>query len=341
MAKLERLENFLNVDYLSVTKPVTVSYQPHELLDTMMNIVNLHSRIVEDGCIAYSERGINCYQKSFTVPKFFSIYYDNVNKQNDSMMLLMSGEGLGRMSEEQLDAIREYLYQNGYHCTRIDFAFTDFTHDMPVEELMDDFESWGRLDCDIRIRTKKQRTTMRMFYNHTKTGVSRGMVLGSRKSDCYVRLYDKRLENKMDVPYCYRLEYELHRDDAQRYFESWASGQMTVGNVMVELLATIFTPVTKIDVNISHALPRDYWTCFLIKMAQNINDYGRARQKHYFATFKSAQSINRFAERISATFYTYIAMNHGDVTQLLELGKVRAERNLFYRQLIRESEASA
>lgn len=326
-------KSFVSVDYLTVTVPVSKYNSPYSIVQNMINIIRTKEPDVDFGAVSYSERGLYTYKKSFTLPHYFTVLFENGNKAEDTICLQISGEGMNRLCHDQKEMLKKALQNIGFRCSRIDFAFTDFDRILPVSTILSYFKAWLKDDVMVAVRTKKQRKGVKIHTTYSG-GIVEGLVFGSRQSECLVRLYDKRVESHLDVPYCYRLEYELHRQDASRYYDAWLKGSMNEEQVFNDLLRHVFALVDKVDTNISRATINATWGEFLELFNAIMSGLGVVRQKIYFATIKTTQKIIRNVERNSAQLLVYFHLLQGDLTRLFELGQEKAERHCFYRQYV-------
>ncbi|MBO5055002.1 MAG: replication initiation factor domain-containing protein [Lachnospiraceae bacterium] len=193
--------------------------------------------------------------------------------------------------------------------TRIDLAMDDkgcnyFSVD-DVQKICND----GR--CATRFRVF--RSERESSFGDCVTGNT--LYIGKRSSDCFLRVYDKRLEQKTkmgnDVGYDWvRWELELKRDRAQSVVEHLLSGEC-LGSVAVGVLSNYFRVIICDDSNKTRCSTDPVW------------------QKFVLGVGKLRLSVNRMVKTISEkkkwitkqclpSIAAVCAYEHGDLSFILD-----------------------
>lgn len=177
-----------------------------------------------------------------------SIHYDH--PKNDGVWVEMSGQGCRNFETysktsfvELFDTILYNQDKEDYHVTRLDVAYDDFSHVIPLKKL-------SKQVLDLHFVSKFSPKSCTVTQAAGRQGIT--VDLGSRKSDLKFRIYDKAFERgyfeeieKHDFSWV-RWECQL-RDDRASNFMRQALDQ-SIGEVFKGVLFNYFRVV---DVNLS------------------------------------------------------------------------------------------
>lgn len=240
----------------------------------------------------------------YTSPMYFES--DNGKQRNRGCCVEMSGKGC-RYFETYgtgdiyniLSEILAHTYQ-GWHCTRIDLAFDDFTGLIDLDHMAraaQDFCFTSRSQCREIIRSASAA-------DPALDAIT--VIHGSKSSNLYIRCYDKRLErSRLDVPHWVRLEVQLRNDNCDGFITACQS--RSTGEIFAGLLANYlqYRDPDYSDSNKSRWTVSDWWQQLLhgvgaIRLAQKRDvEYNAERLDHWLC------------QTMGAAIKTAIAL-HGD-----------------------------
>lgn len=217
---------------------------------------------------AYSARlfGLNNFIIAWN-PSFNSSMTPSQDCNNKGLFISISGKGLSFLQKHAntLPSLIKYFYNLGLRCSRFDVNCDIFDKDNDIVPLLVDSidnalirkEGAPGLVCDLKRTNQNFRVipivdtdTNERFYNAYvgHHGTNFGMF----------RCYNKKLEvkemNNSDVAsilldsvgnpdYWYRLEYEVHKENADAVFKAFASGKITLQGAFFACADRFFTPV--------------------------------------------------------------------------------------------------
>lgn len=115
-------------------------------------------------------------------------------------------------SYEFLQTISQFVQQHGGHCGRFDVAFDDLESGVTVEQILEAVNQGF-----VVKRSRKSQIIKEVTDGEGCTGYT--LYFGSRVSDSFVRVYDKRLEQKSDVAHWVRWELELKNERSTVFFK--------------------------------------------------------------------------------------------------------------------------
>jgi phage replication initiation protein len=199
------LSRGLVLDWLSVTFPTDTAAQQQSILSMLGNTFPLEST-------PYGGRGYT-YGASFLVS---GRVLWNPERLEMGVHLQMSAKVLAAAVElipgfDPVVVLRNFVEAFGAKPTRIDLAL-DTDQDI-IDKAISHFERG-------HVVTRAKGFKLESHKKFTPKGVKpaemsgRGVYLGSRRSDTYVRVYDKGLEQGVDEAW-YRVEFEYKRDNAE------------------------------------------------------------------------------------------------------------------------------
>lgn len=192
--------------------------------------------------------GMNGYRSR----KYFggiSIHYDGAY----GSYLEMSGKGC-RMYEELHKGENFNWYDFSYdilnydkllNITRVDVAFDDFTGILDMPTIM----------ADVRAKNWVSRFTS---YEIRESHKGLSVYVGSQKSDCFVRFYDKAQEQGVDYHWT-RLEFQLRNENARGFLKKYLLNE-DISEVFLGVLVNYLRfVVPSSDSNKSRWVLTDYW----------------------------------------------------------------------------------
>ncbi len=287
-------KNQIIYDWLSFTTKIHTLGEVLDLLDFRPDTVVFKEQ----------ERGRYFYRKSLYFDGI-SIYYDGFSQKNGDMGICveMSGKGL-RNWEEYSSANYEKIFdliRKNYHLdadkrkmnlTRLDVAY-------------DDFE--GLLDGELLFRESDDGNYCSRF-NHLDlhkdkdNGVISGLTIGhgSIKSNVYIRIYDKRLEQKADelISHWVRCELQLRHENAYGFICLKNSIEKNYFDVLNNYLRYI-VPSPE-DSNLRRAQIAPYWLAF-IQSAESKRIFNKPKND-----YKLENLLNYVDNQLSGAITTYI-----------------------------------
>lgn len=142
--------------------------------------------------------------------------FDGEKKYNEGSCLELSGQGcreLESFGSVSLDSLLEDLCESendGYHITRIDLAYDDFTGVLPIETIYHQAENLEFTSRMPAIEIVRSASTL----DRSRFGCS--VMHGCRSSACMLRIYDKRVERgRFELKHWIRAELQLRAPLAQ------------------------------------------------------------------------------------------------------------------------------
>ena len=233
-------------------------------LETIINILRLDVKLftkVDRGKLGYKDQMI-CNNISI-------LYNGNTNM---GIHIILTGKGCRHY--EMYHSLLELIYnidKNKGKLTRIDLALDDFIGDtIPISKLKRDI-----ITGNITSKWKTSTEIIKRDMTGTKLGDT--ISLGSRTSNAFLRIYDKALEQNLDITW-HRLEIEIRKSNAENLQKKIKKDN--VGQLMKGILNNyirILTP-NKRDKNKSRWKTASYWDK-LIDNASKISLSNRPEEK--------------------------------------------------------------
>ena len=197
-----------------------------------------------------------------------SIYYNNINSEEDYPMLEMSGQGCREFetfSSISFDDLFELAKDTrNYHMTRLDVAYDDHKGIFDICRIEKDYRArnWISNSTKGRITVDISRAT---------DGIS--VMTGTKSSDMYMRIYDKAIERGYkDGRHWIRCELVLKQDRAVEFIKNKEKLGVKFRGVIHNYFR--FVKPKKTDSNKRRWDMRDYWKNFL-EDAECISVYSR------------------------------------------------------------------
>ena len=219
---------------------------------------------------SYSARllGLNNFVIAWN-PSFNSSMVPSQDCNNKGLFISISGKGLSFLQkhENTLPSLIKYFYNLGLRCSRFDVNCDIFDRDNDIVPLLVDSidnalirkEGSAGLVCDLKRTNQNFRVlpvtdtdTNERFYNAYvgHHGTNFGMFR------CYNKKIEVKEKNSSDVAqiilesvgnpdYWYRLEYEVHKENADSVFKAFASGKISLQGAFFACADRFFTPVVQ------------------------------------------------------------------------------------------------
>lgn len=221
--------------------------------------------------------------------------YKKGENNNYGIFISISGDGLRYLQQHQntLGSLLKYFYYNGFRCSRFDVNCDIFEKDNPLIPVVIEAFRWAliRKEGELGLSTNVQRKSSNFaVYELVDTYHNErcfNCTLGNHSTRfgmfrCYnkwLELKDGRLSDVGDAilaakgnpDYWYRLEYELHKENAADIFNAFASGKINLENAFHAAAEKIFRVIEQGSVwgNISRFDTNAVWAEFLAH-----NEYG-------------------------------------------------------------------
>jgi DNA relaxase NicK len=151
---------------------------------------------------------------------------------SQGMVMVMSGQALARVPSSM--AVLGRLIEHGWKITRMDVAWDLRNDETPSSELI------------AEQLKATQSGTSRSIAAYTSAMSYTGFTVGSRKSDFYMRVYDKAKEQGLEGNWL-RCEIEIKGDAAHPYALShWNRGSVDAVHKMLNMLGGTATYITDV-----------------------------------------------------------------------------------------------
>lgn len=248
----------------------------------------------------YEEKLISCPKMQMSIPVPFYAVPKNENYPNNyGIYLSITGQGLQRLSEKpgRVELLLSYLFNNGFIPTRIDFALDCFDKEhyivpMIIEAFQNSINRKAgcftissllkRTNANIKVWQLQDtyREGVREVYNVNfgNHGSSYGMF---RCYDKWLELkesknanYEVALQEKCGRDnFWYRLEMELHGQNAADYFKAVMCGYCSLFQAWASSVNGMFQiKVSRTDkTETRHCIPSDVWNEFINLLRENLH----------------------------------------------------------------------
>lgn len=258
------MKNPVVIDYLAFTvvnDSETDLVGPAKALhDFLVNFCAAHGSPLE------SYTGGHMYTKGYMSFSGFRTYYGGPYT-GKTMYLQISGDGcalIGACYKGGLLAFLRYLFKFQVRITRIDLAADEICDDPSQACLTHErlFHCW--------MNELKVGAADKWDLNAGRAGgefSSFCMYVGKRKSDCFMRIYDKKAEqHDADRAHWFRCELELHREKAQQVYNlivGFPDFEKRLEELYCGLCLNHVRFIKSRNSNISRSDTCEWWTEFL------------------------------------------------------------------------------
>ena len=178
---------------------------------------------------------------------------DRERAQVEGILVDLPGKAVASLGDK-LVPFMKWALQNGARATRVDYAIDDHDGLLTHDRLLDT-EARGGMVSRWHGLTLIERRELGEVKSWT-------IYIGSRKSDCLVRIYDKRAEQHVEGPPWVRLELETKGKLADPLLRAYFSegSQAIVGQINRRLR---FVDHSETDTNVRRAPACDWWVKLL------------------------------------------------------------------------------
>lgn len=314
MGKVEKILNTSNkflIDWFSFTSKVDSASSIVDLL----GLSKIKFQTIY-GCQGYKQR----------------LYFDGINihfgsERNPGVWVEMSGQGC-RNFETYSDITFEDLFnivvafQDDYHVTRLDVAYDDFSHVIPLKKL-------SKQVLDSHFVSKFHEKSCLVTQASGCNGIT--VDLGSCKSDIRFRVYDKAYERQYfdEIANGFtwvRWEMQLRDTSALNFLVKLQND--TVGGIFKGVLLNYFRPV---DVNKSDSNKRRWntsrWFSRFVDSVSKISLFTSCKSEYNLARCEN------YAYHQAGNAIDTLIKIKGVETFLRELSEQKPETTLKYKEL--------
>ncbi len=287
--------NQIIYDWLSFTTKIHTLSEVLDLLDFRPDTVTFKSE----------EKGRYFYRKSLYYDGIH-IYYDGFSIENGDMGICveMSGKGL-RNWEEYSSADYDKLFKliiNNYsddpdkckmRLTRLDVAYDDFEGILDLSHIAREAIEYNYVSrlkkCGINEELSK------------KSIIGLTVAHGSMSSNVYIRMYDKRLEQKAHelLKHWVRVEMQLRHENAMGFIMLKTPIEKSYFDVLNQYLRYI---VPSSDSNDRRACTAPYWLNF-IRSAESRSIFHKPKND-----YKIGNLVSYVEKQLSGAIDTYISV---------------------------------
>lgn len=283
----QKIENAVNIDWLSLN---------FKNIDAE-NLLNIFCETTKDENLTVSnfvysdERGfLPGYTHSFSymgTPYIVVSFCPNRHEMGVNLQITGQGCKLVYFNDIKNFLSLVLVVTEDYKCNRLDIAYDDFNRVIPVQEMINATEQ--ELDMSNGISTiisRIKRNMISIYTNHYNGVTSKNLLYGKHRSARSFRLYDKKLEQKIDdIDYWYRLEIELrtkgkctNADDA---FKDFIGGNKTIYDIFYDNISTIVTFIlpynsaTKSGMDLKYIKISPFWQHFINELTSHNMYYAK------------------------------------------------------------------
>lgn len=287
-------DNQIIYDWLSFTTKIHSLCEVLDLLDFRPDTVRFKEQ----------EKGRYFYKKSLYFDGIH-IYYDGYTVKNgdQGICVEMSGKGLRNWEEyssADYDKIFDLILKNysldadkrKMNLTRLDVAYDDFNGILDSELLFRESELYHYCSRFNHMELKKD------CDNRAVSGLT--VAHGSMKSNVYIRIYDKRLEQHVEefLEHWVRCEIQLRQENAIGFIMLKTPIEKSYFDVLNQYLRYI-VPFGD-DSNIRRASTAPYWLNF-IRSAESRSIFNKPKND-----YKIENLLNYVDNQLSGAISTYI-----------------------------------
>lgn len=185
---------------------------------------------------------------------------------------------------EKLMCLYLQYIRNFADITRIDACVDDFTTNYFTVSDVQKFIDEQRLVTPFR---KSRYESEKNIKTGMKTGET--LYLGSRKSEVFLRIYDKALEQKVDMPWI-RWELEIKGDKANLFADDLCKHEC-LGSVIIGVLARYVRFINLDDSNRSRCSIDEKWAAFInginaLRLTVPKKEFSVERSENYFIKYQ-------------------------------------------------------
>ncbi len=296
MSYFDTLE--FNIDWLNGVLHTSDAMGLFEFLESLDPVLSLEHWIKQPtGKFNYKTRF--CYNGTAQIQICWNSLYDydenesmwivNQEHHNPDIFFTISGDGIRFLNSiNVLPELFKYFNKLGFRASRFDVNCDVFEEDNPLIPLI--IESFryalirenGRPCISTHVQRKAKNFTVYENSDIYHNKITYNVQLGDHSTrfgmfrcyDKWLELKDGRmsgivgdaiLEAKGNPEYWYRLEYELHKENAADVFNAFLSGKLTVEGAFAVAADRIFKIVQPVSVvsEVRNSLICEEWSAFL------------------------------------------------------------------------------
>lgn len=263
------------------------------------------------------------------------------NIENGLVMLDCTGQGCRTLEslnpdftwEKLLYGFSEWLTTKNddgqyiAHIARLDLAYDIFDRDDITIERIHKYIKKGQYAC------LSSRFDARFPTDHFgQTIIEKCLYIGSPKSDRFLRIYDKALEQGVTDHKWVRFEMQNRNENALSVVLNLIKYEFDVGYVYKGILRDYIRFMTRsrfsVDRRHINCIPTCRWWLELLGYV------GKIKQLHLPGIEYNAGTLHRYIEKYtSSSLRAFVALKDGDITQLLEIIE-NAKLNFKQKQLL-------
>lgn len=259
----QKIKNRFLIDFMTITFRQSCNMTPEQVLDYFCSFFS-HPEVQPVNFLKL-DKGLPGYNKSyrFMGESIISVSWHDSYPAH-GIMLNLTGQGCSFFKRDELVKFYESCKadQLNFKVTRIDIAYDDFHGFIPVDEMVEAVDT--HLDGYRIINTRIDVNNMEKigFHYAGQSGVN--LNFGTKGSNFFVRLYDKRREQKLkELDYWKRFEVQLRHEEATTFMETLSEGEKIQTAFVALLDRKIRFTDGRYEYNLSQSPTVDWWADFL------------------------------------------------------------------------------
>ena len=283
--------------------------------------------------LTFSVSGISTVQ-SFADELFGRIEWQS-GKGMYGYLHCMYYDGIRVFSKQVTEGYDICVSMSGFGCRAFEtIRGESFAWEIFFEDLIDEYPSlnFSRIDVALDVREEwcpsmksicgyvaKDKYVSRFTRNIYTLGSEEFVFFGSPSSDTRLRVYNKALERGYPDDHWIRFEYQLRNKSASKFIKEYLRTR-NIGFTVRSCLNNSIRFTTKPNKHDHHQdrLNTAFWWKKVVDGADRISlfepvgcDYNLSRLERYLVT------------QVAPSLFTYLRCKGGDLTELLESGKLR------------------
>lgn len=331
------MQNQIGIDFLDFT--ITLDYHCYYVTELFEFYIRQLDRWT-NGFISsnqfYEGGGLNHWDTSYRWYKGLS--FALFGSQNDVSMknklqVHITGEGIRELGSDNVYKILFRSFQYNINVTRIDICYDDFNKQIPVNKFVSLMKKY--MQGKTVLTTNYRPESAQLYMGCYKGEIYHNVTFGNRTAMQYFRLYDKRVEQDVDIPYWYRAELELRHEAAQKCaeyiklnFPDWQSAFFVFLNRMFRPLDR--EAVTDSDKHNAHRIPTARWWLDWTG-SEEIIQIERTKP----SVDRTVDDMLRYVDNSLAAFFkTLRDLEPGRLEQILKTSGVEGQSKPKYKKLI-------
>lgn len=196
------------------------------------------------------EYGRNHYDRMYKFAGLNEFYICSVQSEKSkigigSIFVSISGKGFSEQLGDELSyqIVYHAVKEHSANLTRLDICYDDYNMRIPHDKIISIFNNF--INGKKLVHSRFRRDNAQIYYGVYDDVPYQNLVFGSRNSNQYMRLYDKRAEQgekgyTVTEPYWYRFELELRHEAANSAFSEIMSSNYDLRHVWQLYLNRMF-----------------------------------------------------------------------------------------------------